>query len=308
MQHIVNAVQFVKSLTDNQTTESCCPFQFDVVIAYPKVRRVDPLKNNKRDVDDSENEEPAVYIDPVVPKQVPSSTFFGDIKKRLNSHGLKYASMVAGKKEKNSPFRVSYGKYKEVVGGGDPRGQRLCVFIDRGVERSDVRQPDEVIMFQPPKDVRSIPHDAVPEWEFNAAKTCIIPSVPRDDNEDEKGDDGDKIGDITSVTAIPDTVDGQLLVLSFHVKSQDCIRCWMHINGQVVRFMPEDITDVLPLFFDHEKTADGTNPGDWAQTNGKFTSEEPSDVQQVKEHHDLIQRMLQDPTYDAFQRKFAVQT
>merc|ERR1712129_93090 len=38
--------------------------------------------------------------------------------------------------------------------------------------------------------------------------------------------------------------------MSFHVLSVDEVRMYLHINGQTIRFFPNDIIDVLPLFFD----------------------------------------------------------
>lgn len=42
---------------------------------------------------------------------------------------------------------------------------------------------------------------------------------------------------------------GALQVFCFHVMSVEEIRCYMHINGQMCRFFPEDIKHVLPNFY-----------------------------------------------------------
>ena len=44
-------------------------------------------------------------------------------------------------------------------------------------------------------------------------------------------------------------VDGQL---SFHCLSAEEIRCYIYINAQGMRFLPEDICHLLPIFFDPE--------------------------------------------------------
>merc|ERR1712087_500806 len=41
-----------------------------------------------------------------------------------------------------------------------------------------------------------------------------------------------------------------VMMVSFHVMSHDEIRCYLHINGQGMRFLPDDIRTVLPHFFD----------------------------------------------------------
>merc|ERR1712060_643529 len=42
------------------------------------------------------------------------------------------------------------------------------------------------------------------------------------------------------------------IMLSFHCLSVDEIRCYIYINSQGMRFMPEDICHLLPIFFDPE--------------------------------------------------------
>ena len=42
---------------------------------------------------------------------------------------------------------------------------------------------------------------------------------------------------------------GALLCLSFHVLASDQIKCYMYLNGQVSRFMADDIIQVLPRYF-----------------------------------------------------------
>merc|ERR1712228_410582 len=40
-----------------------------------------------------------------------------------------------------------------------------------------------------------------------------------------------------------------MLTASFHVKEVDQILCYLYINGQYLRFMPDDVVDILPRFF-----------------------------------------------------------
>merc|ERR550539_111300 len=79
---------------------------------------------------------------------------------------------------------------------------------------------------------------------------CVVICILMDeDNIDKMGmRDKLKYDKITSQS----NCNGAMIVLSFHVESTDEMRCYMYINGQVLRFMPEDIQLVLPLFFDAE--------------------------------------------------------
>merc|ERR1712087_548179 len=69
---------------------------------------------------------------------------------------------------------------------------------------------------------------------------------------------GDGRKNITVGTAC----NGTALTMSFHVESADEIRCYMFVNGGMMRFFPQDIIDVLPGFFD---PAFGDN-AEWATT------------------------------------------
>merc|ERR1719461_682981 len=42
---------------------------------------------------------------------------------------------------------------------------------------------------------------------------------------------------------------GAHLCVSFHVKAWDQILCYLYVNGQYLRFMPEDLISILPRFF-----------------------------------------------------------
>ncbi len=39
------------------------------------------------------------------------------------------------------------------------------------------------------------------------------------------------------------------MTLSIHIKETDAISCYLYWNGQMTRFMPRDIVDVLPKIF-----------------------------------------------------------
>ena len=77
------------------------------------------------------------------------------------------------------------------------------------------------------------------------------------------------------------------------------MRCWLHINGQVLRFMPEDITELIPHFFERE--------GNW-KINQVFLNEE-----RKKNHYKTMMMddngktksfKMRDDKYKSFQESF----
>lgn len=55
--------------------------------------------------------------------------------------------------------------------------------------------------------------------------------------------------------------------LSFHVESEESMRCYFYIHGQCTRFMPADMKMLLPLFFEdsdaNRKFAEGKVIMEW---------------------------------------------
>ena len=109
-----------------------------------------------------------------------------------------------------------------------PHKRRFCAIVDCRKEE------DELTFFEPPENCCSFPEHKesyVQLWYFDASRTCILP----------KGQNKDKAFTSSSTNA---------MTLSFHVESVDEIRCYLHVNGGMMRFLPQDITGVLPKFFD----------------------------------------------------------
>eukprot|EP01084_Bolivina_argentea_P314184 544177_1 len=85
---------------------------------------------------------------------------------------------------------------------------------------------------------------------------------------------------------------GGLLTLSFHVIQQDEIKIYLYINGQMCRFMPEDIQYILAKFFDPNYDS-GRNSG-WTECNEVKTL-----VRTMKEKGKIC-----DVEFDAFYKKY----
>eukprot|EP01084_Bolivina_argentea_P163711 284758_1 len=120
---------------------------------------------------------------------------------------------------------------------------------------------DNVWMYEPPKNCKNIPYDAVPEWYVNASKTCLLPNMEYgdgkqaekgnaeiEDDENEYEEDEFKIKE----NKIQDSninssfhCKGQVLTLSFIVKESNTIKAYLYWNGRMIRFYPNDLKTIL---------------------------------------------------------------
>jgi len=134
-----------------------------------------------------------------------------------------------------------------------PRGYRFNALIDRRKPDGDnkgknILDKDELIFFEPPSNANKLPQEQAgrrsPMPYFNASMTVLIPP-----GGDLNGGDQKK-KELAKVITSKDGCKGGMMLLSFHVESADEIRCYLSLNGQCIRFMPRDIIDLLPLFFD----------------------------------------------------------
>ena len=88
--------------------------------------------------------------------------------------------------------------------------------------------------YDPPLDCREMDADPVPEWHFEAANNCLFAYTDGDGKEQT----------VSSHDVIPG-----LVTFSFHAKSEDDIKCYLHYKGGSMRFLPEDVGTVLPWLF-----------------------------------------------------------
>jgi len=122
--------------------------------------------------------------------------------------------------------------------------KRLIVFIDRRKAKID-DEKSTVYMYEPPENCRIVPDNAVPEWYISSSRTCILPDVEYGDDSDKKAKSRSRNSNIGANSHCQ----GSLLTFCFHVKMMDVIKCYLYWNGQVIRFMPQDIKTVFPTMF-----------------------------------------------------------
>lgn len=155
------------------------------------------------------------------------------------------------------------GKHKNY-----PHKRRFCAIVDR---REDEHETDDLTFFEPPQNCCAFPEHKeghVQLWHFEASRTCILP-----DKGYARGEH--QANALTSMTACA-------MTLSFHAESVDEIRCYLFVNGGMMRFMPQDIISILPKLFDPEFS----DNAEWAN--------------KAKGLVEKMAAQLTDPKFDAF--------
>jgi len=280
-------------------------YAFDKMKEVTESVEFDVDENDDDDDDDDENKEvDNAQID-----------VFGNVKQRLEKNKCVYTDSRFDDDEKgDNPKRARLfadtfktfkteqisKQYKGNEAINYPHKHRFCAFVDRrkpddGDKKDyDISKKDELIFFEPPKDCNSFPKEkAQPLFYFDTSRTCIIPN---DDykpgkmgpgvNANGGGDQKKKLLEQPVTSTAP--ASAASIMLSFHVEASDEIRCYMYINGQVMRFMPSDIINLLPLFFD--KTF-GDN-ADFAQSK------------RAQQLVDEMKKNLRDVRFNAFMKKY----
>jgi len=112
----------------------------------------------------------------------------------------------------------------------DPNYKRFVIFTDRRREKDHGK--DEIWTYEPYGDnCKKIPGYALSYWYFNSSATSILPS---------KG---------ISIDSCNSHQTYSMLIFSFHIKSKDCIRCYMYYNNQMVTFFGTDFMEIFKWIF-----------------------------------------------------------
>jgi len=311
VQYMAAAMEWITNLLTTASGQggvvSLCPFQFDLCFAVGEPKRSDHdisvLDEDEDDDDDDDHKDDDIkYID-----------YIGDIGAKLTKNKMKHLMMEKNAKDKvGRVFEEMYIQFLE--GNGlkkiDDLGQRsylqrkrLISFVDRRGQSGGFDQSlnDQIFMFEPPEDARDIPEDAVPEWFVSSSRTSLLPDLKYDPKKGGLEDDGkedDPDPDDDEATKHPDKFknigvlfpcSSALLTLSFHVKQENVVKAYLYHNGQSIRFMPEDIRDVLPTLFNME----------WGD-NAKWIKKEKD----VQHYVDVMAKCLVDVEFKAFQQSY----
>jgi len=234
---LFSAMEFVANCASGKfSTSATCPFQFDACFAFQGSQdtsnTVGDVDNEDDDDDDDDDEEKG-------DGDKKGKDWFGDIQAKLKAEKLSNSMSKLTVEHRGfiDPFKgfVSDNKMQK-DNKGYPHRRRFCALIDgRKGEAEDILH-----FYEPPKNCDTFPNgEYVQLWYFDSSKTCILPDLGYN-----AGKEKAKAG-VTAGTACG----GTTMTFSFHVEAEDNIRCYMYANGGMMRFMPEDIINVLPKFF-----------------------------------------------------------
>jgi len=244
------AIEFVHNKA-SKGAELTCPFQFDATFAFQKSKlasndvAMDEEEDDDDDDDDDADEEK---------KQEAGGDYFGDIKQRCETEKLSNSvgPVQVGARAFIDPFKEFVEKNEMGKKHKDyPHKRRFCAIVDR---RKGEAETDELTFFEPPANCNSFPEgEYVQLWYFDSTKTCILPNEgynagAKDDKKEPAAEQKPTDKAITSGTGCG----GTAVTLSFHVEGADEIRCYLCVNGGMMRMLPGDLNDVLPLFFDED--------------------------------------------------------
>lgn len=140
--------------------------------------------------------------------------------------------------------------------------------------------------------------------EDNKAKAQQAESAKNDGNggDDEKQDDNAPSSRDDKATDKPSeykdigahfACKSSLLTFSFQVKSEQVIKLYLYHNGQCMRFMPEDIRDILPMLFNVKYG-----------NNAQWLTIKANDVLMVDSYIEQLQRCLKDVEFEAFRQTY----
>jgi len=241
VQYIEQTIMFVH--VQATKVKKTCPFQYDSVFAFEefiaKEEDQDEDDDDEDDEDGDGNDDPSSFG--AAKSQLP------DIKKGLTTTKLTFKSTEWGKIDGRNyrPLGDAFKELKDSAAEKDfPQFNRFCSVLDlrndpEKEEKADDK--DNLFVFQPEESSRKIYKKASALNYFHNARKSVIPCLdPKDGNKE---------------AALNALSQGPQLMLSFHVEAEDSMRCYLFINGQCTRFLPEDLKLLLPVFFD-PNTAD----------------------------------------------------
>merc|ERR1740123_96248 len=196
-----------------------------------------------------------------------------DDEKSDNANGPKRARLFgdAFKKFRTESIETKYKGKKEYA--NYPWNKRFNAFIDKrkpdDKDNNDknISKDDELVFFEPTEDANKLTSDGgknknelSPMVFFDRSRTVLIPSegynakIGKSDDEkaaaDFGGDQKKKL--LNEAVNSLSKCNGAIMTFSFHVAAKNEIRCYCYMNGQVIRFMPEDVLLLLPIYFDDE--------------------------------------------------------
>eukprot|EP01084_Bolivina_argentea_P079569 144318_1 len=241
-EYIYGAFHFIYGLIQKEKNASICPFQIDFSMIFSDVVEKEDDEEDKNDDDD------AIGGD-----------YFGNIKQNLDAAKSIYLAQTRmdeqdAKNDEIETLQIFKNhwdlfrrkqvktKYDDKEFASYPNKKRICILIDKRKPDKDskyIDKEDEIIFYETNKKTTQLPDNPKPIWYFAASTGCIIPGKNNQSNVSIKQQQK------TALTGCY----GSLMVVSFHVVSTEEIRAYLFLNGQCIRFLPQDIIGLLPKYF-----------------------------------------------------------
>jgi len=247
------------------TEQSTCPFQYDAVFVFAQSVAEEEVDDDDEDDDDDDggdksngDDDDKKFTKSEVPKDVKQILDAAD----LNNKAVQWDGTAA--------IRDLKGAYDEVRNNSEeeqfPQFTRFCSILDF---RADEEKEDNLFVFEPEDGSKKIHKNAMALNYVQNSRRSVLP------NPDSKDDEDSQL--LTAMTT------GPQFMLSFQVEAADNMRCYLYINGQFTRFLPEDLKMMLPNFFVQ------------SEDNEKFTESD-----ELKEMIERMKEKLIDVRFRAF--------
>jgi len=255
-------------------THGTCPFQYDSVYAFQEKMEDDHKSDDEEeddesdDANDDENDEKG---------DGDNESHLGDVEELLQQNKLEYKvdawKIGANNRALDQSVKELGNSLKEK---SYPRFNRFISIVDfRKLQNGD---DPKLFVFNPQDGAGKVHKDPSALNFFHNSKKSILP----DPNA------SDEVGSTQQLMTAASQ--GPQITLSFHVESEDSMRCYFYVNGQCTRFMPADLKMLLPLFFeDNQDNRDFANGDD------------------IKRMIKDMQPKLKDAAFEAFLKKFKVE-
>ena len=302
-EYILSIIELVHKIASNKDG-SRCPFQVDYCIIFDPDRVGSKIHTVSPTIDDQDDEDSDDEDDEEEKQQV--FDYICDIKERLKKERLLFTDTAIDNVSDSTSFlfkqhfdefrNMILKKYSEKC-NGYPQNKRFICAIDRrkpNEDRTYCTECDELIFFEPPDCCNTIPNNHAAQWYFDSSLACIIPNIGF--NNDPYGEPvlpfGEQYGSYRYIYNGPITsevFEPNLMTFSFHVESCNEIKAYLYFRGAVIRFMPEDIINLLPgRFVENEANKQ------WIKS------------QQAQEFIAKMKQKLYDCTFDIFYEKYKV--
>lgn len=258
-QYVEQTINFVQ--VQASKPRGTCPFQYDAVYLFQQHGAGDAATEDSDDDDDDDDGQDGGDDVGDAHSGGDRMSRIGNIKDGLTATKLHFHQDQWDPKEQRNyrPLNAAYEKLKDGAKNKRfPVESRFCSVLDLRKSHDDDGKKEEedgneekedgnLFVFEPEAASAKVHPNPSALNFFHNSRHSIIPNPEPSGGDDEK--EADPMLNAKTL--------GPHILLSFHVEAADNMRCYIHINAQCTRFLPEDLKMLLPLFF--EESQDNLN-------------------------------------------------